>query len=407
MRPIVPAALLVALSFAGCIGGGFSEGSSTDAFGNIYQVFDSQGDVPEDGATVTGASARDLLTKADAMAAEWSAEANLFTVATLEVTEEAGSGTAIYAGPEPESYEMYDAQPGDGLAPYWNFLYLSPEKVSEDACEYLFVHVVHNGFAVAYTFDPRDADFRGDDRAEAWLCDEHAPVGSSVRWTVDSDEASATLSAEDARFDPAASDADGALWALSLHPDADPEDQLNFDTIWLVSIIPELGPGSSPADFLTCMTAASSAAFDTTCFDASGDTGDDPDDGDSTPEPLPHASGSGSIEFGLVFTTSREDPFDIVNGSHPELILDVSISTDQVIPNEYTVALVDPSDVVQDSFTKQSGEGAEETLQAIEPVNGEWSLRITSEGGIPAATFDWCALGYDYVNETAVDCPDS
>lgn len=401
MRPILTAFLLTALAFAGCIGGGFDETASTDQFGNSYDVFASQGEPPEDGAVVQGATARDLLTKAEALAGEWSTEANLFTVMGLEITEDAADG-GPFMGPHPAQYDLYDAQPGDGKAPSWNYLYLSPEKVANGTCEFLFVHVAYNGFAVSYTFDPSSADYGSDDRTNMWVCGEHSPVNSRADWTVDSDEASAALAAADDRFTPATEDAEAVVWSLMVHHVSNPEDEANFDTVWLVGVFPELG-SSGTADALTCFTPASDAAADTVCFDSSGQ-GTGGGDGGEAPEPLQPESGEGTVSFGFVFSSDQTDKFTIQNGSHPTLDVDYTVSTNQ-ISGAYTIELLDVNGTVVDSADESNdGSAKQGTLTADAPAPGEWTVRVSGDSGTPEVDYTWCAQGFDHINQTVIDC---
>ena len=403
MRPLLTTSLLVVLAFAGCIGGGFDETSTTDSFGNTYAVFASEGTLPDDDEAVQGATARDLLTKADALAADWSAEASLFWVGGIELSEDA-AGSAPFAGPSPQGYDLHDSDVGDGRAPAWNYLYLSPEKAVADACEFLFVHVAHNGFAVSYTFDPSDAQYGGDDRTSMWVCGEHAPVHSRASWTVDSDEAAAAIATADDRFAPATDGADALLWSLLVHHDSDPETDSTFDTMWLAGVFPVMGSSTDPADFLTCFTAASAAPTKTECFGPGGGTDEGGEGEGETPDNVAPENGSGEVSLAFVFTGPNSAKITLTNGSHPSLVVDFVVPANQP-PAQTVVELLAPNGTVVDSWERTYAGGQESgTLTATDPVAGDWVVKVTGESGSPSITFDWCAEGYDYANETAIPC---
>ncbi len=408
MRIPLIVALLLGISFAGCIGANpYTDSTASDLYGNEYQVYRTEGSLPKDGAVVEGITARQSLLAVEDMARDWAEDAHLWMTLGVEIAEGGDLGPGQFIGPTAPPV-VHDETPGDGLAPSWNYLFLSQDKLSE--CEFLFIQAAYNGFLAAFTFNPANASIPDGDQ-ELWGCHEHTAAHSEARWTVDSDAASMTFAEMDSRFSERTATAEVVTWILMLAPHADPEDEATFDTMWATGIFQstDFANGNAAEGFLTCFTSATNTPTEQGCFEFGEffrfDGADEEPEVEEFPEPVQPEGGEGTVSFGFVFTTERESTFSFGNDSHPELVLDVSISADQVIPNPYTVALLDPNDKVVDSFNKAANDGASETLKAPGPISGEWTLRITSEGGIPEATYDWCAMGYDYELETNIECP--
>jgi hypothetical protein len=405
MRSLFLSMLLISAALAGCVeSGGPKVPDATDVYGNMYEGIASSGSAPLDAANVIGASASELQSKADVLALQWAFDAKLLTVLGLELKAGNAEGKA-FTGPVPRQYTLFDKFPGDGLAPYWNFLYTSTAHTTEGECEFLFVHVTFNNFAAAYVFDPSQSSFGGDVRMESWTCGEGNIAGAQPNWSIDSNEASSDYLVTDDRFRVAKSAARGVLWAIEPAQNVDPVAGQPFNAVWTTLSLPNLSNPLDPDEFLFCSTSAGVFERPTNCYDESGIGSAQVHGQSDGDEPiLKPESGSATMEFGFVFSGPQSSTFTFTKASHPTLVVDYTVPAESPYETA-TIQLRGPAGATWDTANLEKSPGVQNgKLTAEAPMRGDWIVRITGSAGTPSVQYRWCAEGFNPNTDQVIEC---